>query len=111
MVSAVLRGRVRAGGAIGSAGIRRQIGYGSQRGSVCDALLIAALEEGVAAVDHESRNSQQYGEHEDAQDQNLAILAPAECGDPPSQENTLAVRFVVRLPENSVMPRIVTLAG
>ena len=74
-------------------------------------MLVAALQQRVAAVDDETRDTQQGGQHEDAQHERLAFLAISQRMQTTHQLSTLAVRFVVRFPENSVTPRMLTLAG
>ena len=50
-------------------------------------------------------------EYQDAQDDCLPLLAAPQIAQTAHHPITLAVRRVVRLPENSVTPRMLTLAG
>ena len=83
----------------------------SHRRRVGDALLIAARQERATTVDDEARDPQEHRQHQDAEDQRLAIVASPECVNSGNQLSTRVVRAVVNEPENSVTPRMLTLAG
>jgi len=74
-------------------------------------LLITTLQKRVATVDDETRDAQEHRQHQDAEDQRLAILAAPEILNCGNQLSTLVVRAVVSQPENNVTPRMLTLAG
>jgi hypothetical protein len=98
-ICAIPRSRIVTGDGISCARAGRQFLDCCHRGYIGDTLLVAALQECIAAVDHEARDTQERDEHEDAEHERLAILPTSQFMQAARQLSTLAVRRVVRFPE------------